>query len=65
MLIKEQFTDIRTGRKLAGFFIRNRQGKIIATGADNNFVQMRHIRYANDNDMVQRIAHLTGLTPRR
>lgn len=69
MLQLVQFTDKNTGEPTAGFSIRNGIGKSIAIGAacldsSRSFVQMSAKRYANDADLVAKVARLTGLTPR-
>lgn len=64
MIYIDQLRDVRTGGPLLGYHVRNKQGKIIATGAAGVFVQMRHKRYANDRDLVAAVRRLTGLEPR-
>jgi hypothetical protein len=70
MLTIHQFCDKNTGEPLAGFSVRNRIGKSIAVGAacldsSRSFVQMSAKRYANDAPLVDKIARLTGLIPRK
>jgi hypothetical protein len=64
MLWIDQLKD-KSGQTLAGFFVRNRQGKILATGALGHFLQMRHQRYANDQPLVSKIERLLHMSCRQ
>lgn len=64
MLHVDQFHNVTTGEPIAGFIIRNRQRKVIAIGAQGGFVTITHKRYANDRDLVAKVAQLSGLTVR-
>lgn len=60
-MILEQLVDIRTGEKLAGFFIRNKNGKAIAIGALTHFVKMCAKRYEADKPLCRKVERMTGL----
>lgn len=64
MLWIDQFKHAHTGATLAGFFIRNIRGKIVATGAQNQFLAMRHKRYANDRDLVAKCERMASMLAR-
>jgi hypothetical protein len=63
----ERFRDQRTGEPLAGFFIRNKRGKVLAIGSHapgRAFVIMKAKRYEHDLDLCRAIRRWTGLWPR-
>lgn len=64
MLTLDRFHHVQTGEPLRGFFIRNRKGKIIATGADGAFVVISHQRYVNDTDLVRAVEKLANMSAR-
>ena len=59
----ERFHDLQ-GNLLAGFFVRNRIGKLVAIGANpksgNGFVTPSHKCYARDVDLCRALGTLTG-----
>ncbi len=68
MLTFDHLYSKKDGRLLAGFFIRNRQHKVLATGAlpinGSGFLVMKAKRYEHDADLVSKCERMTGLTAR-
>jgi hypothetical protein len=50
------------GHLLAGFFVRNGAGKVVAIGAfcKDGFVMPARKRYARDIDLCRKVAEITG-----
>jgi len=62
MLKIDRLTNLE-GKPMAGFFVRNASGKVLAIGAWNlnrSFVKPTEKRYARDLSLCEALAKLTG-----
>ena len=67
MLTFERLHHKDTGVPLAGFFVRNHAGKVLAMGADSTkgaHLILRAKRYEHDRDLVAALERMTGIKAR-